>query len=510
MSDTNDPVLQTVLGSGSVLFVGLAVQLLVNFGTRVVLARLLGQIDYGAVSLGVALMLTVSIVSLVGTDNGVGRYLPRYDTPSKRGAVVQAGLELTLPIAIILSVGAAVLSPFLAKYVFSDPSVSPVLRVFSLSVPFLVVLKYFIGTVRGMKRTLPRIYMESFGIPILRFVFVVAALVAGFSVFGVSVAYVSAYVVVALVALVFLVRRTPLRQAERDRGIRREMFTFSAPLMVVATINMFFSNIDTLLIGYFSSVGDVGVYNVVYPLASLLTTALTAFGFLFMPAVSEHDVENDVNEIRQAYQALSKWIVFLTLPAFLIFVTFPERVIGLTFGSSYTQGGLALVVLAVGFLMHAMGGPTGNILTALGRTRFIMKANLSVLLLNIILNLVLIPRYSIVGAATATMVGYALMNGLYIGALYYESKLQPFSHQFFHVCVVGTVTWVGFTIVVWQLRPGTNLFVSLYTLFLFVYTIAVLSVADVEPEVISLVDNIESRVGLNLAPVKQFLKYFAD
>lgn len=510
MSESNSSLLRTVLGSGSLLLVGLTIQLLLNFGSRLVLARLLGRVDYGAVSLGVTLLLTLSIVSLLGTDNGVGRYLPRYDATSKRGAVLRSGLELTLPIAVMLSLSAALLSPVVAKYAFGDPSVGPVLRVFSLGVPFLVILKFVIGSIRGMKQTLPRVYLESFGIPILRFLFVISALLAGASVVGVSLAYVAGYVVVAIAALWFLLVKTPIRQAERGTELRREILSFSAPLMVVATVNIFFSNVDTFLLGYFTTTGDVGVYNAIYPLASLLTITLTAFGFIFMPAVSEYEAENKISGLRHAYQTLSKWVFALTLPLFLLFVTYPERVIRLTFGSGYTDGGLALSVLVVGFFFHAVGGPAGNILTASGRTRFIMLTNLIVLSVNVVLNVILIPQYSIVGAAAATVAGYVLMNGLYISLLYREFGLHPFSRDFLRVTAVGALTWIGFTIVIWGLQPRLICFVSLYFGFLLVFVLSTLAVINVEPEIYSFISDVEDQTGLDMSLIRRLLNYLAD
>lgn len=509
MSETDRSILQTVLGSGSILLFGLGIQLLLNFGSRLAIARLLGRLEYGAISLGVTLLLTLSIVSLLGIDNGVGRYLPRYDTPAERGSLLRSGLELTLPVALVVSIGAASLSPTLARDVFHDPSVAPVLRVFSLCIPFLVVLKFAIGTIRGMKQTMPRIILENIGIPVSRFAFVVTALLAGLGVLGVSVAYVGAYVLVAVLAIVFMLRRTPIRKSEGDQ-MRRQLISFSAPLMVVATINMFFSNFDTLLIGYFSTTGKVGAYNVAYPLASLLTTALIAFGFVFMPVVSEQDANGGLGEVRDVYQTVSKWIFLLTLPVFLLFFSFPSRIIGLTFGPEYLDGGTALAALSVGFLVHAIGGPSGNVLTAIGRTRFIMTANLLVLLTNIVLNIILIPRYSLLGAAIATSVGYALMNGLYIAMLYRESRMQPFSRRFGRVFLVGGFIWLGFVALTYRLRPDTALFLLLYGAFLLIYAVVALFAGGVEQELLTLLDDVEARAGYDLTSLKRFLRYFSN
>lgn len=82
-------------------------------------------------------------------------------------------------------------------------------------------------------------------------------------------------------------RYTSLFSRGKAISVRRELLTFSAPLVISAVMGDVLADIDIFRLGYFTTSSDIGVYNVVYPLATLLTAVLTSFGFIFMPVISE-------------------------------------------------------------------------------------------------------------------------------------------------------------------------------------------------------------------------------
>ena len=505
MSDDADggSTARKLFTSSGIVFVGIALQLGLGFVARVVIARLLGRVDYGAVALGLTLLTSVSILVLVGTDTGVGRFLPRHDDPARRRGVLASAFRVVVPLSIVVGVGLVLLADPLASEVFDDPDTAPVIRAFGFAVPFASLVRLAVGGARGMEQSLPKVYLQNIALPVVRLGFVVAALLLGFRATGVAWAYAAAYAVTGTLALVYLLRYTPLFDDGPVESMYRPLLAFSVPLMVTATMNMVFQNIDTLMLGMFATTGDVGVYNVVYPLAQLLTVALTAFGFLFMPVISKLHADGESAEMERTYQVVSKWILFATLPLFLVLAFDPRAVIGLTFGSEYTSGGLVLTVLAAGFVTHAITGPSGNVLTALGRSRTIMYDNSLVAGVNVALNLYLIPRYPLLGAAVATTVGYALMNGLYLLQLHRSTGMHPFRRALVAPSVAAVVLWVGLHAAAGAVLPdGPVSLAARLGVFLALYPLVVLRFGGVESEDVSLVTAFEDRVGVDLAPVR--------
>lgn len=507
MSDSSEHKLWSLFTSGGILFVGLVFQLGLGFLARMLIARFLGKVDYGAVALGYTLLLSVSIIVLAGLDTGIGRYLPRFDEPEKRRGVLVSAFQIVVPLSIVAGVVVTALADPIATHLFNDPQLTPIIRVFGLTVPLTSFVRLTVGSIQGMQSSLPRVYIQNITLPLARFGLIAVALLLGFRAVGMAWAYAGAYVIATGLCLYYLVRHTPLLDDVRPASMHTELLTFSAPIMVTATMVMIFQNIDTFMLGALSTTGDVGIYNVVYPIATLHTVTLTAFGFLFMPVISEFHSNDNYDEMSDMYELVSKWIFFATLPLFLVVASFPEVVIRYTFGPEYVSGALALILLAVGFFIHSVSGLSGKTLTSIGRTRTIMYDNVLVATVNIGLNFLLIERYSFVGAALATTAGYVVMDGLYLLQLYRSTGMHPLRRELLGPGIAAIGLW-GLLYVGVQSVVDISLITLFGTgvVFIIAYPLLILRFGGVERQDIQLLNTLEDRVGINLEGIRAIAK----
>ncbi|MFB6071314.1 MAG: flippase [Halanaeroarchaeum sp.] len=503
MSSSIDEAVERLFSGGSLLFFGLVVELGISFLAKLVIARVLGPVDYGAVSLGVTTMVFLSTLTVMGINSGIGRYLPRYDDLADRRGVIVSGFQVALPVATATGVGIALFSGQIARYAFHDPSVAPFLFVFGLAIPFGALTRLAVGAIQGMKLATPKIVVQNVSPPVTRFVAVLVAVGLGAGAFGIASAYAMAYVVAGLIGLYYVVRKTPILADVSPTPMRRELLRFSTPLVVTSAMAFVLNDVDTFMLGYFSSTGAVGVYNVVYPIAQLLTMALSSVGFLFMPVISGLDAEGATGEMHRTYQVVTKWVFMATLPIFLVVALFPTMTITVTFGAEYAGGAAALSVLAVAYFSHAIAGPNGNVLTAVGRTRTIMWDNVAIAGLNVVLNLLLIPLYGFYGAAVATAVSYVLLNVLYSTQLYRETGIHPFSAALVRPGIVAGVLVAAVHWVTRTFFPITvPVLIGMFVVFLALYAATILRFGGVEDEEIALVLSFEERFDVDLGPLK--------
>lgn len=498
---------QKLFTGGSIVFAGEMFGLGISFLSALVIGRLLGPEGYGAIALGSAALATVSTVVLLGMHTGVGRFLPRYDDPERRRGVLVSAFQLVLPLSILAGGVLIVFAEPIATRAFGDPNVVPVVRVFGLAMPFASIEKLAIGGIQGTKRTFPKVLVENVTAHVTRLLLAVVILWLGYSAAGVAWAYVLGHAAAAGLGLYYLYRYTPLFTRIEATSMHRELFAFSAPLIISAIMVKILADIDTFLLGYFVSTADVGVYNVLYPLATMLTVVLASFGFLFVPILSELHAEGDTGEMGHIYQLVTKWIFMASLPIFIVIALFPELLIRLTFGPEYTEGALALSVLAVGFFVHAIVGPNYKTLTAMGHTRLIMFDNIGAAGLNVVLNVVLIPQYSYLGAAVATVISYFLLNVAYSLQLYTRTGIHPFSASLLKPATAALVAIGGLYVLVTSLVTVTlPVFLALFALFLGIHALVTLRFGGIEREEIVLVLDLEERLGVDLGPAKTVAK----
>lgn len=503
-----DSFVRTVAKGSTVLVAGFAAEVVVSLVAKLLIARYLGQVGFGAVSIGITLLTLSSTLALVGLHTGVGRYLPRFEDEGRRRGVLVSAVTVAVPLSLAAGAVLFVLAGPIASGVFHDPAVAPVVRVFGAAVPFAVLMRLAVGASQGLQVTLPKVALQNVTIPVTRFALVAVVLAVGAGTVGASLAYAVPYVLAGLFGLYYLASRTPaFDRSVQSTPVRGELLRFSAPLVITAATVRIMADIDTFVLGYFAPTGAVGVYNVVYPVGQLLTLGLAAFSFIAMPVFSELDVDDRVGDMRRLYQVSSKWIFLGSFPVFLVVFLFPAATIRLTFGAEYVEGATALSVLALGFFVHAVVGLNGRALTSIGRTRLQAADNAAAAGVNLALNLVLIPRYSYLGAAVATAATYLFRNALFSYQLYRETGIQPLSPALVRpaaaaLALAGGTYWV----VAGLLTPTPAVVVAGSAAFLALYAVAVVRFGGVEQEEVMLVNSVEEQYGVDLGPVKRALR----
>jgi len=160
-----------------------------------------------------------------------------------------------------------------------------------------------------------------------------------------------------------------------------------------------------------------------------MLVVLTAFGYLYLPMASRLDADNERDTLDDIYTVTTKWVYIISFPAFLLFVTFPSDVMQVFFGAEYIDAAQALPILAAGFFFSVAVGRDRETLSALGDTRVIMYANGAGFMINIILNLILIPRYSFVGASVTSMLSFGAVHAVVTFVLWYRYDIIPLSSE---------------------------------------------------------------------------------
>jgi O-antigen/teichoic acid export membrane protein len=498
---------RTLAKGGTVLFGGIAFEIGVSFLAKLIIARELGRFDYGVVSVGITTMTMVSMLSLLGLNTGVARYLPRDDDRRFRRGVLWSAYVVVVPLSLLAALGVYLLAGAIATGVFGDPAVAPVLRTFAAAIPLVSFVTLTIGVSRGVTDVVPRLAIQNLTVPLSRFGFIALALLLGLGAVGVSWAYVLAHALGALGAGYYLVRRTDLLSHGSKQWLFGELLRFSGPLLVTTSMVMVFSNMDTYVLGYFWGTGPVGVYNVVYPVAEMMVVVLTSFSFLFMPLLSNIHARGDEEEMARIYRIVTKWVFVISYPLLVLFVVFGHEAIRFTFGAEYTRGTLALAILAAGFFFRVATGPNQSTLQSIGRTRAIMYDNVFAAALNLVLNLLLIPRYAIVGAAVATTASYVTLNCLFAYQLYADTDIHPLSASLLRPAGVllplAAAGWVAHRLV----GPLSIVeFVAVGVVCVASYPVVILLLGVVEPEEVMLVLSFEEKYDIDLGPLKSLAK----
>jgi len=510
MRENINQALRDIIKGAGVIYAGLLIQAFISFLAQVLAARFLTTSGFGGITVGTALLDIGSIVGSVGLAEGLIRYLPRAED-SEKGNIVMTTLVVSAVASTVIAVAVVLNTSFLATTVFGDPSVETALTIFGAAIPFATVLFVAIGGIRGQKVARYRVYVKNIVQPLLRFLCVGIVVVLGLGEAGFAGAYTLPYVVTSLVATYLVIRTLPsidLRGIGRS-ALPTDMFEYSLPFIVHSLASFIHRSIDIFLVLYLLDSGHVGTYGVAYASARLMLLFSSALNFLGAPVASELEADEGMDAVLEIQFSAVRWLTILSIPTLVPLAVYAPEFIELIYRPRYAPGAGALAVLAIGFGIHNLFSVQANVFRAVGNSRHLASVSAVGALVNVALNLLLIPEYQIVGAAIATVASYFLQDALMFGIIYRWYGEAPVSGRIVPPIVLGAPLLVGLV----ALKPAlpTSLFtlVGVSTVFGVAYLLLILAVLGLDEKEVMLARSAQERFGVEHRAIDWALTRFS-
>jgi len=509
----NESLRKIAKGAGIVL-IGTLIGRAFGYGSRIVIARFLGANDYGLISLGFAALTMAAALAAIGLPAGVTRYVSSYKGKEDRGRIkgtIIGAIKMNLPISIIFALLLFFGADWISVHIFHDAKLTPVLRIFAIAVPFMVLARNLLSATIGFQEMRYQVYTNELFQNVLKLAGIVTLVALGFGVSGAAWGWALAVILTPFLAFYFLEKKVfPVFNTKiKAIPVEKEIFSFSWPLIFVGIAGIVMGFMDTLMLGYFCRAYEVGIYNAALPTAQLINAIPRVFVGIFFPVISELYARNKIEDLKNTYSVVTKWMFSLSFPAFLLIALFSDQIIKILFGPEYVTGATALLILTAGFLIGTAVGPTDTILQAYGKTRIIMVTVYIGAGMNFSLNFLLIPLYGINGAAIATGASLAFLNIVNLFFIYRISKMYPFRLSYLKPVFASIIAFVVVYILTRYLI-GVTFFVLIMMFFVFLgfYFFLLLLMKGFEKEDLMVMRAIDQRLGTKSDWVRKIIQRF--
>ncbi|MGQ4557299.1 oligosaccharide flippase family protein [Halobellus sp. GM3] len=400
----------TELGrSGMIIFFGTGLSMVSGFFFRLILSNVMGPSGFGTIILAISLMNIVAIPTTIGLTEGIAKFYPE-STKKQSNAYISFSLTIVTLLSIISMLGIYFNADIVNRLFFNSEVSSEFIFVLAVTVPLFSIIKIIHGSLRGAMESQRFVALAQVTQPYAKLIFSAVAAVTVGSILSVFIGVFLSLVVTVVSGLVLLFHTGWQFKLEFDIDYTN-LLRFSAPLMISSSVYILLSRVDRLFLGYYRTPIQVGIYEVALTIALLLTIFRSSFSFLLLPKISKLVSNSNTSDLNYLYGQTTKWILISTTPALLIIATRPYFFIRL-FGEDYSVTAVywPLAILATTHFLDAVTGPNGDSLLGLGKSKTVMLYNLISLVVNLVLNILLIPRYGIIGAAIALFIGYTVMN----------------------------------------------------------------------------------------------------
>jgi O-antigen/teichoic acid export membrane protein len=399
-------------GLGNVI--GAAVAAASGIGVVLVVTRTLPGESAGVLFAAISLFLITATVARLGTPTGLV-YVLSGNRASGRPATERATLRLALVPAVAVSAALALALQVTAPAVVDllglhAADSAAVLRLLALLLPAAVVSDVVLAGTRGLGTMRPTVTTEYFGRTAVQFLLVLLAAATVRSAPAVAVAWSVPYVASATIAWLRFRSLTRPSVDGGKSGDRRSFWAFTWPRAVTSVVQIALQRLDIVLVAALLGPVQAAIYTAASRFLVIGQLGNGAVSTAAQPRLRAALARGDTAGARAIYRAATGWLILVNWPFYLLVMIFAGPVLRI-FGPGYSSGRSVVLVLGAAMLVATACGMVDMLLTMGGRSSWNLYNSLAALAVNVSVDLLLIPRLGILGAA----IGWAaaiLVNNL--------------------------------------------------------------------------------------------------
>lgn len=429
-----DKELTIVAKGAGITFSSKTIRTGIKYITQVVLAHILGAELFGLYALGMVVCQLGNVLSSLGLPSGTVRYVSIYQNSrdkSRLKGVLKQAIGLPLLSGFLMGTALFMTSEFLALQIFHQPGLTLVFRIFAVAIPFVASMNVGAWATSGFQTTKYFALILNFFHPAVHLALIGLVGWFGLRLWGASAAWAVASVMGLMLTAYIILNIFPEKSWGKTRSIfeTKRLLRFSIPLALGGFLQFILLWMDTLMLGYFRSASEVGIYRAVSQTALLLLIFISSLNSIFSPKIAELFHKEQTEKMGLLHKVVTRWSFSLTLPLFLLICAAGKNILHI-FGANFTSGFVPLVILAAGQLINAGTGGVGYMLVMSGHQYFKLASDLALVILNVFLNILLIPKWGLLGAAAATSISIAGVNIARAGLVYFILRTHAYTWNY--------------------------------------------------------------------------------
>jgi len=400
---------------------------------QVTLARLLGPELFGLYAIGWAFIRMINVIGPLGLDKGVIHFGSRY-WPTNHGnlkRVIFQSVGLALLIGLLLGLMGLLGAPLMSK-VFQKPDLVQVFRWLAIAIPLAIGLRVGAAATRIPQLMKYSTYAEEISQPGMNLLLILLFLLIGWGLSGALIAVVLSYGVAFALAIYYnkITFHETLKARVEVMPLRKDLIAFSLLTALAGTAAILIDWVDRLMVGYFRPNAEVGIYQASVMSSTLFIIFLVAMKSILSPMIANLYHKERMKQLEELYRVSTKWTLYLSLPFFIVICLVPEDLLAGIWGDEYKSGAIVLIILSVAALINVGTGAGDVLLIMTGRQVPMFVISSVSLIASISLNLILIPRLGLPGAAIGT--AFAI-SGFFLAVLFYVRKslgIWPYDRRY--------------------------------------------------------------------------------
>lgn len=406
--------------------------MLLSYLVVVLISRHYGAEGAGIYTLLLNLLISISIVCTLGLDVAILRYVGQYSNSgegkNKIRAILNQAFKITFPFSLLMGIIIFSFSDFIANNIFKNEAYGDGIKIIAVTLPFYTFSLICIEFIRGLKKLKFSELLRAVIRPLIIIVFLFFFANFNDVIESIYALFVS-IIILFISAVLFLIHyfhNNYVKLQETYVFSKRKLIKTSFPMMVIMVFTSILGNSASYFLEYYFDTEDVGVFNICFKIAQLISIILLVINTIAAPKFAELYWSNKKDDLKKL---LNQTSILNLLGGFFvatILYIFSDTILGV-FGEEFIEAKTLLLILIAGQTINCFLGSVSVLLVMIGHQRqlgVIIVLSTCFILFGYYF---IVPEFGIIGAGIVSSIGYVLFNLFCVIYTYKRLKILPFN-----------------------------------------------------------------------------------
>ena len=272
------------------------------------------------------------------------------------------------------------------------------------------------------------------------FILVLLVLLGDSGLTGVAFAFLIANIIAFIYTMIMLIKHFVKPKFVYNISFYKKLILGGIPFALGSIFYSIYYSIDVLMIAQFIGTYETGLYNAAYKLISVLTLFYTIYTTAVYPVIVKLFDDDDDNLLNMSLVKSMKFLLVITVPIAVFTCLYSYDIINI-YGPDFIEAGGVLNILVWTVCFLFVNGSCSSVLYVSFEEYTVTKILGISAIFNVLLNLFLIPHYSIYGAAVATVLSEILIFVLEMNSIRKINQLpnRHFVFDVFNICFASGI-----------------------------------------------------------------------
>jgi len=404
-------LINLILKKGGLIFLFRMLSMSFTFFTTWYISTVYGESNFGRFSLALTVLQIIFLFFALGLPNVFLAFTGSFsDDKLKKGFLIKAS-KIVLLVSIIPVPCTFFGAGLIANTIFEKESLLVYFQVAAFAIPFMIlheiICYYFIS--------INKLFIYGLLLFVIPNVFFTLFLI-GSHYFNLPEHYTFLDYSLGIAITVFIgfsLAFFKCRKYNLPNLSFKEILKKSIPMMFGSMFLLLLNWTDILMLGRMESEENIGIYNVAFKMGYLALFFVASMNVIVMPKISELFHQNSFLEMKKVINRATQIVIILTLPLALFIIIFSKEILHI-YGDGFVAGSNCLIFIALGVLFNAMTGNVDQILNMTNNQNMVKNIFFFGFVLNVTLNLFLIPKRGIEGAALSSLITNVIVNIIFV------------------------------------------------------------------------------------------------